>query len=311
MHLVVIMDSPEMVLVEADTSFALMLEAQRRGHRVDHCLISDVSLEGGRVHAWVHRVTLQEVAASPMVLSERQYVPLDNVDIVLVRKDPPFDPPYLWLTLLLEHLRGKSLVVNDPRGLREANEKLFACYFPNLMPETLVTSNASDIRKFVNDVGGHAVIKPIDGAAGSGVLALGLGDPNFNAIVETATRHGCRVAMVQRYLEAVREGDKRILLLEGEPLGALLRVPQGGDLRSNLHVGGLAAPAELDKHDLEIIEKIGPSLVERGLHFVGIDVIGGKLTEVNVTSPTGIQQMSRLGGINLSAKVVDWLERAA
>ncbi len=309
MRFVVVMDPPETVILEADTSFALMYEAQQRGHDIDHCLVSDVFLQQGRLGAWVHKATLQQRVEQPMLLSERQSVWLDEVDAVLVRKDPPFNAHYYWMTLLLEHLRGKTLVVNDPQGLRDANEKLFACHFPALMPETLVTSDIPSIRKFVEEVGGHAVIKPLDGAGGSGVMALRMGDSNFNAIVETATQNGQCLSMVQRYLQAVVEGDKRILLLDGEPLGAILRVPQQGDLRSNLHVGGRAEAATLDTHDHHIVSTIKDFLKKHGLYFVGIDVIGGKLTEINVTSPTGIQQMSRMMQENLSHKVIDWIER--
>lgn len=308
MHLVVIMDPPETVILQADTSYALMAEAQKRGHRIDHCLISDLFLQQTRLGAWVRPATLQHDENLPMLLGEMRSIWLDEVDVVLVRKDPPFDPHYLWTTLLLEHVRDKTLVLNDPRGLREANEKLFACNFPELMPETIITSHSGSIRDFVRDVGGHAVIKPIDGAGGSGVMALRIGDPNFNAIVETATASGTHLAMVQRYLEAITQGDKRVLILDGEPLGALLRVPQRGDLRSNLHVGGKAAATQLDDHDYKIVDAIRGALRQNGLYFVGIDIIGGKLTEINVTSPTGIQQMSRLMDKNLSAPVIDWIE---
>lgn len=302
------MDPPETVILQADTSYALMAEAQRRGHQVDHCLIADLFLKQARLGAWVRAASLQNDQTTPMLLGEMRRIWLDEVDVVMVRKDPPFDPHYLWTTLLLEHLRDKTLVVNDPRGLREANEKLFACHFPELMPETLITSHDPSIREFVAEVGGHAVIKPIDGAGGAGVMALRSGDPNFNAIVETATANGTHLAMVQRYLKAIEQGDKRVLLLDGEPLGALLRVPQHGDLRSNLHVGGKAAAAQLDDEDRKIVDAIADSLKGNGLYFVGIDIIGGKLTEINVTSPTGIQQMSRLMGKNLSAQVIDWIE---
>lgn len=309
MRIVVIMDPPESVLVDADTSFALMLEAENRGHEVLHCLARDLVLDGGEVLAQTRPAHMRRDGAPPIALAEPAETRLRDVDVVLVRTDPPFDDRYLWCTLMLERLRGATLVVNDPRGLREANEKLYACNFPELMPRTIVASDRARIRAFVAAVGGRAVVKPLDGKGGEGVMALGEGDPNFNAIVETVTRFGTRVAMVQEYLPAVREGDKRILVLDGEPLGAILRVPRGGDLRSNLHVGGEAVRAALDANDRRIIETLAPRLRADGLWFVGLDVIGGKLTEVNVTSPTGIQQMSRLDSINYTARILDWLER--
>jgi len=311
MRIVVIMDPPSTVIVDEDTSFALMHEAAHRGHRVDHCLARDLYVVDGELRATVRRATMQKVAGAAIVLDAPEQVALSEVDAILVRTDPPFDRQYLWCTLMLERVRGRTLVVNDPQGLRRANEKLYACNFPELMPRTLVSSEKERIKSFVEEVGGRAVIKPLDGAGGEGVMALATDDLNLNAIIEMQTRGESRVAMVQEFLPAVREGDKRVLLLAGEPLGAILRVPQRGDVRSNIHVGGSVVKAEIDEADRRIIETLAPSLVADGLYFVGLDVIGGKLTEVNVTSPTGIQQMTRLDGENHCARVIDWLERKA
>ncbi|HJL17863.1 MAG TPA: glutathione synthase [Sandaracinaceae bacterium LLY-WYZ-13_1] len=312
MRIVVVMDPPSTVIVDEDTSFALMLEAQERGHRVDHCLIHDLYVEDGRVRAWVRPATCRRDPARPVDLDEPQDVDLcSEADVVLMRKDPPFDDDYLWATLLLEHARGHTLLVNDPRGLRDANEKIYATYFPELMPETLIANDKGRIKRFLERIDDRGVLKPLSGAGGEGVFLLDRGDPNLNAIIETVTRGGRQLAMAQRYLPEVEEGDKRILLLDGEPLGAILRVPQGGDLRSNIHVGGRVDAAELDADDRRIVSAVGPRLKQDGLFFVGLDVIGGRLTEVNVTSPTGIQQASRLGGENLEAKVVAWLEERA
>jgi glutathione synthase len=309
MHLVVLMDPVETVGVDTDTSFALMLEAQARGHRVDHALLTDLFLDGSRLGARVRPATMRRDPLPPIVLGPPQDVWLDQVDVVLIRKDPPFDSNYLWACQLLEHVRGKTLLVNDPRGLREANEKLYATYFPDLMPETLVSSSKARISEFLGRVGGKAVLKPLSGAGGEGVFLLRDDDLNRNAIIETVTHDGRRMAMVQRFLPEVARGDKRILLLDGEPLGAILRVPRSDDVRCNIHVGGTVEPADLDPDDLRIIERVAARLRHDGLVFVGLDVIGGRLTEVNVTSPTGIQQMSRLRGENLSARVIEWLER--
>lgn len=309
MRIVVLMDPVSTVLVDADTSFALMLEAQARGHRVDHALVTDLFLHGWRLGARVRRATMQRDPAAPIVLGDFEDVWIDEVDAVLVRKDPPFDANYLWACHLLEHVRDKTLVVNDPRALRDANEKLYATHFPSVMPATLVSSDKARIRAFTREVGGRAVLKPLSGAGGESVFLMSEGDLNVNAIIETVTQNGSRVAMAQEFLPAVVQGDKRILLLDGEPLGAILRVPQRGDVRSNIHVGGTVERAVLDENDRAICALVGPRCKADGLHFVGLDVIGGKLTEVNVTSPTGIQQMSRLSGENLSARVIEWIEK--
>lgn len=307
MRFLFVMDPPSTIKVDSDTSFALMLEAQAQGHRVDHCLPEDLFLVGGVLHAQVRRASLSRDPVEPVALAQREDVNLETVDAVFVRKDPPFDSSYLWTTLLLERLRGKTLVVNDPRGLRDANEKLYTCQFPELMPETMVASHRERIKSFVAQVGGRAVIKPIDGAGGEGVMALVQGDSNLRAIIDSVTHNGKRVAMVQRYLPEYRNGDKRILLLEGEPIGAVLRVPRSDDIASNLRMGGTAEASVIDDADRRIIERIAPHLRRDGLHFVGIDVIGGFLTEVNVTSPTGIQQIMRLNRENVPARVIAWL----
>jgi glutathione synthase len=302
------MDPPASIKVESDTSFALMLEAENEGHRVDHCLPTDLFLVGGVLHAHVRRAHLSRDPLEPIALAQGEDICLEHVDAVLVRTDPPFDSNYLWTTLLLERLRGKTLVVNDPRGLREANEKLYACQFPELMPETLVSAHRERIKNFVKQVGGRAVIKPIDGAGGEGVMALTQGDPNLRAIIDAVTKNGRSVAMVQRFLPEYERGDKRILLLDGAPIGAVLRVPKADDIASNLRMGGTAHAAELDADDLRIIARIAPTLRSDGLYFVGLDVIGGFLTEINVTSPTGIQQITRLNRENVPARVVQWVE---
>lgn len=309
MHFVFVMDPVSTVIVDEDTSFALMLEAQARGHRVDHCLPSDVGLRGRRVVARVRQATMQLDEAEPILLGDAEDIDLAEVDAVFIRKDPPFTNAYLWLTLVLDHLEGSTLVLNDPRGLREANEKLYAHHFPEVVPPTIMTSHKDEILRFLSDVGGKAVIKPIDGHGGEGVFLLSNGDNNLNGLIEAVTHLGTRNAIVQALIpEVYDEGDKRILLVDGELLGVVGRVPSKGDLRSNVHVGGSTVPAELSEADQTIIDTIRPRLLADGLFFVGLDVIGGKLIEVNVTSPTLIQQMSRLLGENLSAKVIERLE---
>lgn len=309
MRFVFVMDPVSTVIVDEDTSFALMLEAQARGHRVDHCVAADVGLRGDEVVARVRQATMQLDATAPITLGEREDVRLADVDAVFIRKDPPFTDEYLWLTLALDHLAGRTLVVNSPRGLRAANEKLYAHFFPEVAPPTIMTSHRDTILQFLGDVGGRAVIKPIDGHGGEGVFLLAEGDSNLNGLIESVTRNQDRNVIVQALMPEIYEhGDKRILLVDGQLLGVVARVPSQGDHRSNVHVGGSAAPAELDDADRAIIEALGPRLVADGLFFVGLDVIGGRLIEVNVTSPTLIQQMSRLGGANLAETVIEKLE---
>ncbi len=309
MRLLFVMDPPSTIIVDEDTTFGLMLAATARGHQVDYCRAQDVWLDGDRPVATVRSAEPRRDPASPLTLGDPAEVFLGDIDVVFLRKDPPFDGPYLWLTLILEHLRGeKTVVVNDPRALRDANEKLYTHHFASFMPRTLITSDEARIRRFLEELGGEAIIKPVDGHGGASVYAIGLGDKNLRGLIEAVTHGGGRVAVVQQLIPEVSEGDKRILLLEGEPIGAILRVPQAGDVRSNIHVGGTVVKADLDDRDREICAAMGPRLREDGLFFVGIDVIGRYLTEVNVTSPTGIQQASRLGGEDLEAKVITALE---
>jgi glutathione synthase len=311
MHFVFVMDPVSTVKVQTDTSFALMLEAQTRGHRVDHCLATEVFLDEGAVSAIVRRAQVARRAEGPITLGERETVRLAEVDAVFIRKDPPFDREYLWLTQILELLRGKTLVLNDPRGLREANEKLYTLQFPELVPETLVTADEQLIRDFVTRVGGRAVLKPVDGYAGTGIFSLIPGDANFGSAIETLTEKGRRHVIAQRYLPEIVQGDKRVLLLEGKPLGAFFRVPQGGDVRSNMRVGGRIEGTELTDADRRIIARIAPRLLADGLYFVGLDIIGDRLTEVNCTSPTGLQQMAQITGRNLAGEVIEAVEARA
>lgn len=306
MRFLFVMDPVDTILVDEDTSFAIMLEGQTRGHRIDHCLVRDVQLRGGTPFASSRSATMSREAEEAVVLGELENVDIADYDGVFIRKDPPFDDEYLWLSLILERARGESLIINDPRGLRDANEKLYACHFPELMPTTLVSSSRDAIRAFTKELGGKAVIKPVDGHGGAGIFMLQSDDKNFNACVEAVTHGGKRVAMIQEFLPGVSKGDKRILLAGGEILGAILRVPKGDDLRSNIHVGGSVVATEIDADDQRIVDGVRERLEKDGLFFVGLDVIGGKLTEVNVTSPTGIQQMTRLSGINCEEKV--WLK---
>lgn len=310
MRIAFIMDPVSRVLVDKDTSFALMLEAQARGHEVFYLPPSALFACDGTVYAHVQRAHVQRAAPPDHVrLEPAARVDLRSLHAVFIRTDPPFDDQYLYVTQLLERVRHDVVVVNDPRGLRDANEKLYALHFPEVTPQTLVTTREDDIREFLRQLGTIGVIKPLDGAGGRGIMILDPADRNFRSIIETTTADGRRFCMVQEYLPAVRQGDKRILLLDGEPLGAILRVPRADEARSNIHVGGTVEPATLDADDQRIVAAVAPRLRADGLFFVGLDVIGGRLTEVNVTSPTGIQELARFTGSGPEARVLAWVER--
>jgi glutathione synthase len=313
MRILVILDPLERLDLAGDTSYALMLEAARRGHDVWTCQPGHIGLEHDDPVAAAQptEVTLADYPEHAFVVDERAPVPLESFAVVLMRKDPPVDVDYLQTTWLLERARGRTLLVNDPRGLRELNEHLSVLCFPELTPPTIVTRDRKRLRAFLEEQGGAIVVKPVDGFGGGGVFLVRIGDPNASAILETATRNGTAWSMAQRYLPEARAGDKRILLLDGEPLGAVLRVPADDEARGNLHVGGRPQRTTLDANDHAIIRAVRPKLAELGLVFVGLDVIGGRLTELNFTSPTGLRHIDALEGSNLAAPVLDWIERHA
>ena len=301
------MDPMDRVLPDKDTTFAFQRAAQARGHVALHCEPRDVYVKDGDVYARVRHLSVQDQAPH-ISWGESEDVRLADVEAVFIRKDPPFDAMYMYATQLLEKARGRTIILNDPRGLRDANEKLYALHFPQHMPRTLVTSHEDRILSFVREVGGRGVIKPLDLAGGSGVMLLNEGDKNARSIIQLLTDEGKRLAMVQEFLPAVEQGDKRILL---QVLGAINRIPRDDEFRSNIHVGGRVDPTEVTAEERKLVADIAPRLVKDGLIFVGLDVIGGKLTEVNVTSPTGIQQLSRHVGKDMAAEVIAWAERAA
>ncbi len=236
-------------------------------------------------------------------------MPLDAFDAIFMRKDPPADANYLYATMMLSLADSRrTFVMNSPEGLREANEKLYALNFPAVIPPTLVTYESAGSRLFMEEQGGEMVVKPLDGHGGEGVFVLTRGDRNLNAILETATRFETRPIMAQRYIPEVRKGDKRLIVLDGEPLGCTLRVPMAAEHRGNIHVGGTCVKAEVTARDREICRVLKPRLQRDGLYFVGLDVIGDFVTEVNVTSPTGVQEIDRLDGVNLEAQVIDFVE---
>ncbi|MBX3204625.1 MAG: glutathione synthase [Labilithrix sp.] len=309
MRFVYVMDPMDRVLPDKDTSFAFLRAAQGRGHESLHCEPRDLYMRNGDLYARVRQLTVSD-APPHATFGATSEIRVADAQAVFIRKDPPFDNMYLMTTLLLERVRGRTVLVNDPRGLREANEKLYTLNFSRWMPRTIVTSHEDVIFDFVKEIGGTGVIKPLDLAGGSGVMMLRTGDKNARAIVQLLSDEGRRLVMVQEFIADVENGDKRVLLLGGEVLGAINRVPRSDDLRSNIHVGGSVEPYEVTDVERAIAKDLAPRLATDGLVFVGLDVIGGKLTEVNVTSPTGIQQMSQHHGRDLAVDVIQWVERA-
>ena len=308
LSLAFVMDPVESIDIDADTTFVLMLEAQARGHRVLFVDPADLTVSDGRVEARVRPLTLRREAGRHADLGPPRRVVLDDdVDVVFQRKDPPVDAEYVVATQILTLCR-RARVLNRPEGILAANEKLYTLHFADLMAETLVTRSISQLVDFMAKLGGEMIIKPLEGRGGEGIFHLRHDDRNLFSILEQSTRFESRRIMAQRYLPDVRRGDKRILLLEGEPIGALMRIPGEAEVRANLHVGGRPERAAVDDADRRIIERLAPILRRDGLFFVGIDVIGGTLTEVNVTSPTGVQEINALDGTRLEAVILDRVE---
>lgn len=302
------MDPIESIDIDGDSTFVLALEAQKRGHRLYHYLPQDLVFRERSVRALARPLSVRRVKGDHFVLGAEENLDLGAVDVVLMRQDPPFDMAYITATHLLEHIHPRTLVVNDPVHVRNAPEKLFVTHFPELMPPTLITSRVSEIAAFRAEFR-DIIVKPLFGNGGAAVFHIPPGDENLAALLEMFTERSREPVMVQAYLPEVRAGDKRIILVDGHAAGAVLRVPKAGEARSNLHVGGRAARTMLTRREHDICEAIGPALRERGLIFVGIDVIGDYLTEINVTSPTGVQEIDRFDGGCLEALIWDAIER--
>jgi glutathione synthase len=301
------MDPIEAIDIDADSTFVLALEAQKRGHALFHYLPQHLSLKNGRVFARVRPLAVKREKGAHASLGEAQLVDLATMDVVLMRQDPPFDMAYITATHLLEHIHPATLVVNDPVHVRNAPEKLMVTHFEGLMPPTLITADRSQILEFRAEYK-DIVLKPLFGNGGAGVFHVKPDDENLGSLLELFTQLYREPVIVQQYQPEVRDGDKRIILVDGVAAGAVNRVPQPGEARSNLHVGGKAMKAELTARDREICEAIGPTLRERGLVFVGIDVIGSFLTEINVTSPTGIQEINRFDDTCIERLIWDAIE---
>jgi len=323
------MDPIEGVNIDADSTFVLALEAQRRGHALYHYLPKNLTFRHGRLYARARPLTVRRVKGDHASLGAFEMLDLATMDVVLMRQDPPFDMAYITATHLLEHIHPRTLVVNDPIHVRNAPEKLYATHFASLMPPTIITSDREEIVAFRAE---HKdiIVKPLFGSMGLGMVRVSDEDVAFrvfraleairgvyyiqrailNALLEMFTSLYREPIIVQRYLPEIREGDKRIILIDGEASGAVVRIPRTGEARANFHAGGAARKSDLTHRDLEICHAIGASLRERGLLFVGIDVIGGFLTEINVTSPTGVQEINRLNGVALETRIWDSIERA-
>ena len=307
MKIAVQMDPMHGIDITGDSTFALMLEAQLRGHQLWHYEVRHMWLDGATLKARVQPVTVQAVAGDHYRFGPETTVHLAEMDVVLMRQDPPFDMAYITATHLLEHIHPKTLVVNNPAAVRNAPEKLLVTHFPELMPPTLIAWDRGAIKDF-RKLHGDIIVKPLFGNGGIGVFRIKPDDENLGSLLDMFFGASREPLMVQRYEPAVRLGDKRIILIDGEPLGAVNRVPAAGDSRSNMHAGGRPEKTTLTEREAAICAAIAPTLKAEGLLFTGIDVIGGYLTEINVTSPTGLQQIARFDNLNLAANIWEKIE---
>ena len=302
------MDPIEKIDIAGDSTFAMALEAQGRGHALVYYGPRDLTFREGKVTARVRPLSVRAVKGDHFTLGEAKVYDLSKADVVLMRQDPPFDMAYITATHVLEHIHPRTLVVNDPGQVRNAPEKIFVTKFRDLMPPTLITSDRLEINEFRAE---HKdiILKPLYGNGGAGVFRVKPDDENLGALLEMFTQFYREPVIVQRYLPDVRRGDKRIILVDGEFAGAINRVPAAGEARSNMHVGGRPEATTLTRREQEICAALGPELKKRGLIFTGIDVIGGQLTEINVTSPTGILEVRRFGGPDVAKLIWDAIER--
>ncbi|MCK9914107.1 glutathione synthase [Microbacteriaceae bacterium K1510] len=301
------MDPIQRINVKGDSTFALLLEAQKRGHALSYYTPDRLALLNGRVFSTVEPLAVRDEAGNHFTLGEPRRVDMTEFDVVLLRQDPPFDLNYVTTTHLLERIHPKTLVVNDPAHVRNAPEKVFVTEFPDLMPPTLVTRDLAEIKAFRAEHG-DIVMKPLYGHGGGAVFRITREDLNFGSLYDMFSVTFREAWVIQKYLPAVKDGDKRIILVEGEYAGAVNRIPAADDLRSNMVRGGSPAKTELTKREREICDRLGPALRERGLLFVGIDVIGDYITEINVTSPTGVRAIKNLGGPDIAALIWDKIE---
>ena len=304
-----VMDPLSQVLVDKDTTFAFMLEAVARKHEVYFAGLKDLVARGHQPYAFARRCEVARATPHYKFLDEGDDYQLEHFHAIFMRKDPPVDAQFAYAAMLLALAdTRRTFVINRPNALLTANEKLYQLNFPEVIPPTLVTYEVTRLRKFMAEQGGQMIVKPLGGHGGEGVFLVSVGDRNLGAILETVTRFETQPIMAQRYIPEVRNGDKRLIVLNGEPIGGTLRVPRDDEHRGNIHVGGTCVKAEITARDREICRVLKPRLERDGLYFVGLDIIGDYLTEVNVTSPTGVQEVDRLDGVVLEAQVIDFVE---
>lgn len=306
-----VMDPIARINIKKDTSFAMLLEAQARGWQLYYMELNDLYLRNGRAYARVRSLSVQRDANSWYEFTDALDMPLDELDVILMRKDPPFDQEYIYATYILERAESMGvLVVNKPQSLRDANEKLFTAWFSQCCAETLVARDSQRIRAFLQEHG-EIILKPLDGMGGTSIFHIRQNDPNISVILETMTAYQSRYVMAQKYIPAIKDGDKRILVVNGEPVPyCLARIPAQGESRGNLAAGGRAEGRPLSESDWWIVRQVAPVLREKGLVFVGLDVIGDKLTEINVTSPTCVQELDKQFDLNISGLLMDYIESA-
>jgi glutathione synthase len=302
------MDPIAGIRIQGDSTFALLLEAQKRGHQLLFYTVNTLSMDNGTVSARMQPLSVRDIEGDHFTLGDAEVRGFEGIDVVLMRQDPPFDMAYITATHLLERVHPRTLVVNDPAQVRNAPEKIMVTLFPDLMPPTLISRDRDTIQAF-RRAHGDIVMKPLYGNGGAGIFKVAKDDPNFGSLFDMFTAVSREPWMIQRFLPEVTAGDKRIILVDGVPLGAVNRVPQPGDIRANMVRGGAAETTQLSKREQEICERIGPTLKDSGLLFTGIDVIAGNLTEINVTSPTGIRAIKRLGGPDLAVAIWDAIEK--
>ncbi|ELX8380619.1 glutathione synthase [Providencia vermicola] len=306
----IVMDPISSIKIKKDTSFAMMLEAQRRGYEIHYMEMNDLYLYQGEARATTKTVTVEENPNNWYQFTSEQDIALGDLDAILMRKDPPFDTEFIYATYILERAeQAGALIVNKPQSLRDCNEKLFTAWFPELTPDTLVTRNAKQLREF-HQKHGDVIFKPLDGMGGASIFRLKQDDPNVGVIIETLTEHATRYCMAQNYLPAIKDGDKRVLVVDGEPVPyCLARIPAQGETRGNLAAGGRGEARPLSESDWAIARAVAPTLKAKGLYFVGLDIIGDRLTEINVTSPTCAREIEAAYNISITGMLMDAIER--
>ena len=306
----IVMDPITSINIKKDTSFAMLLEAQRRGYEIHYMEMNDLYLRGGEGRARTRLLSVEQNVDKWFEFGSEQDIPLSDLNVVLMRKDPPFDTEFIYATYILERAEEKgTLIVNKPQSLRDCNEKLFTAWFAELTPDTLVTRNASQIREFWQQHG-DIILKPLDGMGGAPIFRVKKEDPNLSVIIETLTQHGSFYCMAQNFIPGIKDGDKRVLVVDGEPVPyCLARIPKSGETRGNLAAGGRGEARPLTESDWEIARRVGPTLKAKGLIFVGLDIIGDKLTEINVTSPTCVREIEAAFPISITGMLMDAIEK--